>query len=219
MIDQPPVPVLRTLAEKARPDHTALLVVDMVNDLVRSDGKVATVAKRPMDHVNEVLPNIGRLLHMARRAGAFVVHIQHTTYPNMVGVSGPWFDARVHATYGMLDFCIDGTWGQQVIDELNPLPGEASIKKCRYSGFVGTNLDLVLRSWRIQTVIVCGVSTNVCVEATARDAFHHEYYVVWPSDASASWSRPLHQASLESAGHRYATVCTNDDLAEIWEAQ
>jgi ureidoacrylate peracid hydrolase len=74
----------------------------------------------------------------------------------------------------------------------------------------------VLRSAQRKTVIVAGVSTNVCVEATARDAFSHEFYVVWPRDASASWSRELHEAALQSAGHRYATVCDVGQLAEIW---
>ena len=210
------IEVLRTLEEKVSPDWTALLLVDMVNDLIRADGKAATAAKRPMDHVNEVLPQIERLLGFARAAGVMVVHIQHTTLEHGFGLSGPWVDARSHATYGMLEFCMENSWGHQVIDELAPIPGEVVVQKYRYSGFVGTNLNQVLLSAQRKTVIVAGVSTNVCVEATARDAFSHEFYVVWPEDASASWSRDLHNAALQSAGHRYAAVCDVDQLGEIW---
>lgn len=208
--------VLRTLGEKVQPKSTALLIVDMVNDLVHPDGKAAKVANRPLEHVEEVLPNIERLLDLARQAGAMIVHIQHTTLEHGVGGSGPWLDVRSRATYGLLEFCVAGTWGQQVIDRLEPKPGEAVVQKHRYSGFVGTNLDLVLRAANRQTVIVSGVSTNVCVEATARDALSHDYYTILPGDACASWSRHLHDASLETAGHRYATVCVVDDLAEAW---
>jgi ureidoacrylate peracid hydrolase len=212
----PDVQVLTGLREKVNPWWTALLLVDMSNDLISPQGKAAVLAKRPMDHVDEVLPHIERLLAEARSAGVLIVHIQQTTLEHGLGLSGPWLDARAHATYGMLEFCMEGSWGQQTIDQLKPAAGEAVVQKYRYSGFVGTNLNQVLRSAERKTVIVCGVSTNVCVEATARDAFSHEYYVVWPRDASASWSRELHQAALESAGHRYASVCSIDELASIW---
>jgi nicotinamidase-related amidase len=212
----PEAEVLRSLEEKINPGWTALLLVDMLNDLIHPDGKAAVAAKRPMGHVNEVLPSIERLLSLARQAGVMVVHVQHTTLEHGLGLSGPWLDARSHATYGMLEFCMEGSWGQQVIDQLKPLPGEAVVQKYRYSGFAGTNLNQVLRSAQRKSVIVAGVSTNVCVEATARDAFSSEYYVVWPRDASASWSRDLHGAALESAGHRYAAVCDIADLAAIW---
>lgn len=208
--------ILRTLEDKTKPEWTALLLVDMLNDLIRDEGKVAAEAARPMEHVHEVLPNIERLLHLARQAGVMVVHVQHTTLSDGFGLSGPWLDARSHATYSMLELCMAGSWGQKVIDELAPVPGEVTVQKYRYSGFAGTNLAQVLRSAERKTVIVAGVSTNVCVEATARDAFSNEFYVVWPSDASASWSRPLHEATLESAGHRYAQICTSDDLGRAW---
>ena len=115
------IEVLRTLEEKVSPDWTALLLVDMVNDLIRTDGKAATAAKRPMEHVNEVLPQIERLLGFARAAGVMVVHIQHTTLEHGFGLSGPWVDARSNATYGMLEFCMENSWGHQVIDELAPI--------------------------------------------------------------------------------------------------
>lgn len=91
------------------------------------------------------------------------------------------------------------------------------VQKYRYSAFAGTNLDLLLRSAGVCTVICAGVSTNVCVEATAREAFSADYYVVLPEDACGSWSVPLHEAALETARHRYATVCTTDELAAIWK--
>jgi len=207
---------LSTLKNIADPKHTALVIVDMQNDLVRLEGAAASKAGRPIEHVLEVLPNIEALLVSARKAGVYPVHVQYTTPKDYSSLSEPWLEARSRARYGMLDFCVEGTWGHQICDELAPRDGEPCVVKYRYSGFPGTNLDMLLRARRLKTVVVCGVSTNVCVESTARDAFSNDYYVVLPSNACASWDRRLHDASLESAAARYATVCDVDELTHMW---
>jgi nicotinamidase-related amidase len=211
--------VLSTLQEKAHPARVALVIVDMVNDFIDPQGKTATRANRPLDQARSVIPSMRRLLEAARRAGVQVVHVQHTTLPGHASDSGPWLDARSRATYSVEDICHDGTWGQQIIDELKPAASDTVVKKYRYSGFAGTNLDLVLRSAGRQTVVCCGVSTNVCVEATAREAFSLDYYVILPRDACASWDGELHEATLRSAAHRYGVVCDVDDLLQIWNGE
>ena len=208
--------ILSELSEKVAPAHTALLLIDMVNDFLDPGGKTAVLAGRPLDVGRAVIPTAQRLLAGARSAGLQVVHVQHTTLPDHASSSGPWLDARSRATYSVEDICLDGSWGQRVIDELEPLPGETLVKKFRYSGFVGSNLELVLRSAGCQTVICAGVSTNACVEATARDAFSLDHYVVYAGDACASWSTELHEATLASAEHRYASVADTDTLLDIW---
>jgi ureidoacrylate peracid hydrolase len=145
-----------------------------------------------------------------------VVHIQHTTLLNGLSDSGPWLDARMQAIYSAVDVCMDGSWGQEIIQELQPADGEAVVKKFRYGAFAGTDLDLILRSAGIRTVVCCGASTNVCVEATAREAFALEYYVVLPRDACGSWSEALHDASLATAAQRYAAVTQVDDVVGVW---
>ena len=208
--------VLYELTDKVAPEHTALVLVDMVNDFIDPKGKTAVKANRPIDFARSVIPAMRGLLEAARAAGVMVVHVQHTTLPNHASSSGPWLDARSRATYSVDDICLDGTWGQQIIDELEPLPGEAVVKKYRYSGFAGTNLDLVLRSAGRRTVVCAGVSTNACVEATAREAFSLDYYVVYAGDACASWNMELHEATLASAAHRYAIVTDSTSMATSW---
>lgn len=210
-------PVIRTtLEEKVAPERAALVLIDMVNDFIDPQGKTATRANRPLDHARSVIPVMQELLASARTAGVPVIHVRHTTLPDHRSDSGPWLDARSRATYSVEDICLDGSWGGQIIDELKPLDAETVVKKYRYSGFAGTNLDLVLRSAKRETVVCCGVSTNACVEATAREAFSLDYYVVLPEDACGSWSRELHDATMASAGHRYGTVCSVADLRGIW---
>lgn len=210
--------MLSSLEEKIHPAHTALLLIDMVNDFIDVRGKTASRANRPLDHARAVIPSMQGLLAGARRAGVMVVHVQHTTLLDHASDSGPWLDARTRATYSVEDICLDGSWGQQIIDELAPLAGESIVQKYRYSGFAGTNLDLILRSSARKTVVCAGVSTNVCVEATAREAFSLDYYTVLAGDACASWDSSLHDAALASAGHRYATVCTAEKAAQVWDA-
>jgi nicotinamidase-related amidase len=210
---------MRELAEKLEPAHTALVIVDMENDFVHPEGKAATRGGRPLDHIHAIIPSIQELLAAARAASVLIVHIQHTTLADDLSNSGPWFDARMKATYSAIDVCLDGTWGQQIIDELRPLEGEAIVRKYRYGAFVGTNLDLVLRSAGIRTTVCCGAATNVCVEATAREAFSHEYYVVLPRQACGSWSASLHEASLATAAHRYASVCDVEEVVARWGSE
>lgn len=210
--------VLSELADKVDPARVALLLIDMINDFVDPRGKTATRAGRQLDHVRSVIPVQRGLVEGARRAKVPVIYVQHTTLPGHASASGPWLDARSRAIYSVVDVALDGTWGQRIIEELDPHEDELVVKKYRYSGFAGTNLDLALRSAGRETVVCCGVSTNVCVEATAREAFSLDYYVVLPGDACASWDQGLHDAALASARYRYGTVCTSSELLDIWGA-
>jgi nicotinamidase-related amidase len=89
-----------------------------------------------------------------------------------------------------------GTWGAEVLTEM-PSPDYA-IEKTRYSGFHNTALDALLRGLGVETIFLAGVVTNVCVEATARDAFHRDFRFVVLSDCVSAFNRKLHDASLET---------------------
>lgn len=208
--------VLSRLEDKVRPEHTALLIVDMQNDLIDPKGKVAVKGGRDLTTSRAVIPAIQRLAAGARKAGALVVYIQGTTLPDMRGCSGPWLDARSFAKFTVTDIVMDGTWGQEIIPELAPEPTDLVVKKYRYGAFTGTTLDMILRSAGCKTVICAGVSTNACVEFTAREAFSLDYYVVYARDALASWDTRLHEATLDNAAKRYAAVVSIDDLEQAW---
>lgn len=208
--------VLSTLHEKVKPEHTALLVIDMLNDFLDPNGKTAQRANRPIHHARSVIPVQSRLIAGARAAGVKVIYVNHTTLRDYSSVSGPWLDARSRATWSVEDLCMEGTWGAEVVSELAPVEHDVVVSKFRYSGFAGTNLDLVLRSVGVRTVVCAGVSTNACVEATAREAFSHDYYVIYAGDACASWDMDLHRATLSTAAHRYAVVSETDELLSEW---
>ena len=88
------------------------------------------------------------------------------------------------------------------------------VKKYRSSGFWGTNLDMLLRSNAVQSVVVTGCTTEGCVESTARDAMFNDYYVVLPEDCVASDDRVQHDASLLLMRHRFDVTTSEQILAE-----
>jgi nicotinamidase-related amidase len=214
---EPPT-MLTALEQKVAPAHTALVVVDMSNDFVHPEGKTAVQAGRDTTASLAIIPAVQRLRDAAAGAGVRTIYVQHTTLRDHASDSGPWLEARSRATYSVPDICMEGTWGQQMLDELTPREGDLVVQKHRYSGFAGTNLDLLLRSHGIASVVLAGVSTNSCVEATAREAFSLDYYVVYAGDACASWDMDLHAATLRSADRRYASVADVADLADVWGA-
>jgi hypothetical protein len=85
---------------------------------------------------------------------------------------------------------VDGTSGVEIFHDLPPAPGEHVIKKHRYSAFLATDLDLILREWGITTVIISGTTTENCCHATARDAMFNNYKVVFLSDATGTFDYP-----------------------------
>lgn len=214
----PRIEIRRSLAEKVHPSRVALVIIDMQNDLLHAEGKAAVGGGRDTTAAWAIVPPLQRLLFKARDASVLVIHVQATTLLQQASGSGPWLDSRSRATFSTPDICVDGTWGQQTIEELAPSGAEPIVKKYRYSAFPGTSLDLILRSNQIETVITAGVSTNACVEATAREAFSLDYYVIYPADCVASWSKHLHDATLETAAHRYAIVCPSSEIMQEWKS-
>ena len=143
-----------------------------------------------------------RLLTAARSLAMPVIHIK-AEYGDADSSEVSLFAS--HAVSGTL-CCRPGTSGSDFLPEVAPRPGEWIVVKHRFSGFVDTRLDLLLRSNGIRTIIVAGVATQCCVEATVRDASMRDYYVVVGREAVAARGRMmhLHLASLETMGLYFA---------------
>jgi ureidoacrylate peracid hydrolase len=102
-----------------------------------------------------------------------------------------------------------GTWGSEVLTEMPP--PDYVIEKTRYSGFHNTALEALLRGLEVDTIYLAGVITNMCVEATARDAFHRDFRFVVLSDCVSGFNRKLHDASLETM-QIFGRVAASSDL-------
>lgn len=208
--------VLRTLEQQSDPGLSALVIVDMINDLCHPDGIAAK--NRDLLPVKAIIPRIQALVTSAKRAAIPVIYVLHTTLPGRVSNSGPWTAAREMALRSAPDLGLDGSWGQAVIDELKPAPGDPLIKKFRYSAFRSTPLDRLLRSRGRQSAVFTGVSTNVCVMASAHDALELDYYSIIVEDAMASWDMDLHFAALKMFRARYGLTCQTAELVRLWDA-
>jgi ureidoacrylate peracid hydrolase len=172
--------------------RTALIVVDMQNAYCSKGGYLDLVGF-DVSGSPPVIAETRRMVDACRAAGIVVIYLQMGFEPDARDVGGPgapmWHKSnalkhmRAHPEMaGKL--LTKGGWDHAIVDELTPGPDDIVIPKVRYSGFPGTNLDQILSSRRIETVLVCGVATNVCVESTIRDAHHREYFPVMITDAT-----------------------------------
>jgi nicotinamidase-related amidase len=192
--------LLETLPERVDPAHTALLVVDMQNDYVSPGGHThahrGTVAAE-----QAILPPLVQLLDAARAAGVLVIFIQMTLdFPGGRYSSDAEYLRRLQRN-GEQPMVVKGTWGHEVVAELKPQPGDLIVEKHRSSAFVGTDLDLVLRSSGIRSVVVTGVVTQGCVFATAQGAFMYDYYVTVAGDCVGSSNATMHETGMQMLRH------------------
>ncbi len=143
-----------------------------------------------------------------------VVHVKAEYGPESAS------DVSLQAGFGVgaTQCCLPGSRGADFVDEARPADGELVVVKHRFSPFPDSRLELLLRANGIRTVVVAGVATHCCVEATVRDACHKDFYVVVAEDCCATRGgmRHLHEASLETMGLYFATVVPSDEILDAW---
>ena len=214
--------VFTELSELVAPAHTALLLIDMQRDFVEPDGFFGNLGI-DLTMYDETRPRLAALLGAARRHGVLVVHVQNTALPNRMSDSPAQirFNLRMHesARHGgpPLRYTVRGTPGHDFVEDLTPLPGEIVVRKYRSSAFWGTNIELLLRSNGIRTVVVGGCTTEGCVESTARDAMFSDHYVVIADDCVGSDDKEQHDASMLLMRHRF-DMASSAEIADLWRA-
>lgn len=213
-----PRPMLLSMTERFAPGRSALLIVDMQKDFCTA-GFGAERLGRDISAARAVIPQIRELRQTARSARVLVIHVAFCTLPSQASDSGAWLAQRRRSTASGDSLCIPGTPGFEFIDELTPEDGELVVEKHRYSAFTGTSLDMKLRAHRIESLVVTGVSTNACVESTARAACELDYYVCVPPDAVGSWDRRLHEATLQNINHRFGVTLSTEEITSIWNCR
>ncbi len=178
---------------------SALLVIDMQEFFLDPQSPTFTCGGQV------ILPNVKRLVdafRAAKRPVIFTRHV-HRADGSDAGIMGWWWD-------GM---SIEGSPEFEVHSSLAPLPGEPVILKRRYSSFYNTDLDTVLRGFKVEDLVITGIMTNLCCETTARDAYMRDYRVFIPADATGSVCEEMHVASLLNLAFGFAYVATTDDIA------
>jgi len=166
-------------------EKPALLIIDMQNDFVL-EGKPLKVAGAPA-----VIPKIQSVLLEFRKRSLPVFHVLRVHRPD-----GSDVEIIRQELFRKQPFAVAGTSGAAVIDELTPRKGEYVLEKTRMSAFIGTELDLMLRTLGVSTLFVCGIQTPNCIRTTVFDGIACNYPVVLIDDATGASSEEVHRANV-----------------------
>ncbi len=197
-------------------EGTALLVVDMQNGFCDSDGSMAKLGF-DVDRLKEAIPGCERLVAAARDAGVPVFFTQYVYQADFADAG--FVVNEIFPAIKDVDMCVDGTWDAEILDSLKPREKDIIIKKNRPSAFYSTMLDSKLRSMKIDNLVICGVTTNICVETTARDASQRDYRTFVVSDATAEVEQDRYEVALKSLGYLFARVMTVSEVFDSWNVE
>ena len=202
--------------------RTALVVVDMQNAFAKKGGMLDVLGAFNEARANLVIANNKQIIEIFRRKGMPIIFLRMTYGPDLAEGGGPespnyWKQGGLVAMRNHPEwkgkFLTLSTWDWEIIDELKPLGEEIIINKSRYSGFVHTELDTVLKSLNIKYIVFIGIATNVCVESTLRDAYFHEYFPVLVGDACGNTGPDFIQnATIWNVTSVFGWVTTTIDL-------
>jgi len=195
-------------------EKPALVIVDMQNDFVRKG------APMEVPDARETIPHHQRLISFFREARLPIIYTRFIAGPGhtLVYEWSPELEPptlacqrghlRYYADVGKTLDCAD------VIEELYPQAGDYIVDKYGYGAFYNTNLDDILHSLGVESLVVTGTVTQICVEETARGAFHHGYKTTVVSDAVSSYIPDLHAATLKNLAHKFGWVSTTDEVLQ-----
>jgi ureidoacrylate peracid hydrolase len=186
------------------PKTTAVLVIDMLNDFCVEPGPLANPAAL------QLCPAQNTVLDAVRGTGGTVIFVNEQHRTALAPVRE--FAKRMTHTY-------EGSWGADVVDDLPVAEGDLVVLKRRYSGFFQSDLDLTLRDRGIRSVVLMGVLTNICVRATAHDAFFLGYDTVVPSDCVGAMSEIEQQATLYDIATHFGWVSDAATVVKALTAQ
>jgi len=186
-------------------DKIAVVVIDMQNDFVHERGPFA--AAGAPKYAGPIIPHIRRLLDAARRNQIPVVFTRQVSRPDL-------FDAvQNRSLKSKAAYCVQGTWGAEIVDELKPLAQDFVVDAPRRNRFYDSRLELILRKLGVSSLVFTGFASDGCVESTVRDADARDYKLIVLSDGTATTDPVRHEAALISMS-RVAMISTVDKVLE-----
>lgn len=193
---------------------TALLVIDAQVDFIAPYGLIgrAGVDLAPLE---SPLKKVNDLIAAARTAGVAAVLVRVVTEESTDSTALKLLTERRGLPPEAIAICRAGTDGANYYG-VDPRLGDIHIEKPLYSSFVGTTLDEQLRARGIDTLVVCGFTTECCVDSTVRDAFHRNYNVFVVSDACAAYGPDLHYGALNALSKNCALLVSSSAVIATW---
>jgi ureidoacrylate peracid hydrolase len=199
-----------SLGERVDPSHGMLIVVDMQNDFCHRDG-AACKRGRDMNFVQNMIPRLVRLVEQAREH-AFPICFVRTS-------GNQWTNSPVWTEFKNSELlaCAEGSWGAEFHAGLEPQPGEMIVTKHRYSAFIGTDLDMLLRARGVKSLLVTGVGTGMCVFHTLTVGFMLDYYITLVEDCAATtYGRAAHDEAVALVKKHYGRIASSEQIIAHW---
>jgi ureidoacrylate peracid hydrolase len=183
---------------RLKPEKTALLVVDMQYFFLDPASPTYTCGGQA------IIPNIQKAIRAFRQAGRPVIYSRHVHHPDGMdaGIMGWWWE-------GM---CLEGSPESEIHRDIAPIGNEKVINKHRYSAFYNTDLETILRTLKVEDLVMTGIMTNMCCESTTRDAYFRDYRVFFTADGTGSVTEEMHLASLLNLAFGFAWVTDIDTV-------
>jgi nicotinamidase-related amidase len=205
---------------------TALIVIDMQRDFLDPRGYIGQsgVDVAPL---RAPIPNVRRLLEAARASGVRVIHTREGHRPDLADLNpakarrAAGVGAAIGSRGPLGRLLVRGELGHEIIDELAPLPSEVVIDKPGFGAFYATDLELVLRAHGITALTIAGVTTDVCVHSTLREAVDRGFECQTAGDACAAADPAIHAAMLKcisGEGGILGSVVSTDEAVTSWSA-
>jgi ureidoacrylate peracid hydrolase len=190
----------------SEPGRTAVIVVDVQRMFTDLFGLPVSPP------LTDVLPTMARVVEAARDAGTTIVFVRSIIKEDEH--SRNTLSWPPHIVAGLAPDAEGTDWDPQVV----PAAGDIEVIKRRYSAFFGTELDALLRERGIETVVLIGLTTNVCVQSSVRDAWQLDYNTVTLSDCCAEVGQENQESSLAFNARNFGSVQTSDALIAHWQA-
>ena len=165
--------------------------------------------------VEGVLDNVETLIAAARQAGVCMAFARVVTSPQTDSAALKNLNARKGLAPSALDICREGDRGSDYY-RVAPLAGEIEVSKRLFSAFHGADLDQRLRERKVDTLILVGLTTNCCIDATARDAFHRNYNVFVVSDATAAYGEEAQRQALDALAQNCGLIVETAQVQSSW---